>query len=159
MLVVVRLLPDRGGDPNNSIFINVLHDTGSSVFSVQDKDIRALMRNLPNGPGSYQGWLPNVRIHTANGEVYRRSLLVEHAVLDSTTQSFLTPWIREVACVFPPELVASTRRLSGFAFRRYLYVGHVPMSVNQNLYMAPSRQQYVSQLPDMPPNYGPDSYP
>ena len=114
----MRFLPGLGGN-GLRYAVEIMNDSGSNILSVFYEDLNQLgVLQLPY----YYGWLGNVGITTADGNVeYLQSLLVEIRFLRPATHEPWGPWITESAIVrhIGPEAM----RLSGRAMRDFMFFG------------------------------------
>lgn len=82
-----------------------------------------------------------VNILTANGSVFRNTILIELQLIRHDG-SAVSSWIVERAVITPPP---QDFRLSGLAMRRKFYFAECPG--NQFLYVAEKRAGIIAQLP------------
>ena len=75
--MLIRLIPDLGGDETSVTGIIAMNDTGSNVLTLYDSDLTR-MGNL----NQYNGWENIVNVDTASRSAAFRSLLVEVQLLD-----------------------------------------------------------------------------
>jgi hypothetical protein len=139
MFARFRLSAILGGDPNITLTVSIMNDTGSSIQTIWPTDLVALRYNQH----TYQGRLGTLSIATANGVAVREKVVIEMQIIKADGTA-ITPWFRENAVVTPLQ-PGIQYRLSGNAMRDHLYFATAPG--NANLFVAEKKNGITTQLP------------